>query len=140
VDLRRGTIIDGLDEAREWLDQLAGELGTDDRAYVYRVLRAHLQTVRDRLPVEDALALSGSMPELIRSIYVEGWRPGRPTRRRLARAGFHERFRAGDDTDTGDLDAACAAAGRVLASRADEASLRPRLAELAGEPALALSH
>jgi uncharacterized protein (DUF2267 family) len=136
MEMRRGTILAGLEEAREWLAELELELGTDDRAYAYRVLRAHLQAVRDRLPLEDALELSEQMPELIRSIYREGWRPGRPTRRRLARAGFGERFLIGGEAGDGEIDRACAAAGRVLESRTDVPSLAAVLAEIGGEPVL----
>jgi hypothetical protein len=33
-------------QARGWLDALAAELGTDDRAYAHRVLRAHSSSIR----------------------------------------------------------------------------------------------
>lgn len=38
-----------------WLKELCDELGTDDRRQAYRVLRAFLHTLRDRLTV-DAVA------------------------------------------------------------------------------------
>lgn len=58
-----------------WLDELAVELGVDDRRYAYRVLRAFLHTVRDRLTVDEAAQLAAQLPELLRGIYYEGWDP-----------------------------------------------------------------
>ena len=64
-------------KAREWLAEMAGELGTDDRHYAYRALRAYLHAVRDRISVEEAAQLGAQMPLLIRGIYYDGWVPAR---------------------------------------------------------------
>jgi len=58
-----------------WLKELAEALGVDDRRYAYRVLRAVLHTLRDRLTVDEAAQLAAQLPELIRGIYYEGWDP-----------------------------------------------------------------
>ncbi len=58
-----------------WLNELAEELGTDDRRYAYHVLRAFLHTLRDRLTVDEAAQLAAQLPELIRGIYYDGWDP-----------------------------------------------------------------
>jgi uncharacterized protein (DUF2267 family) len=60
-----------------WLKQVAVELGEEDRQYAYRVLRAVLHTLRDRLPVEVAAKLAAQLPTLIRGIYYEDWVPSR---------------------------------------------------------------
>jgi uncharacterized protein (DUF2267 family) len=60
-----------------WLNQLADELGSDDRHYAYRVLRAFLHTLRDRLTVNEAAQLAAQLPDLIRGIYYEGWDPSK---------------------------------------------------------------
>jgi uncharacterized protein (DUF2267 family) len=60
-----------------WLKETAEELGSDDREYAYRALRAVLHTLRDRLPVQTAAALAAQLPTLIRGIYYEEWSPHR---------------------------------------------------------------
>src|SRR4249919_1863736 len=68
-----------IEKTNVWLKELAEDLGTDDRKFAYRVLRAYLHAVRDRLMVDEAAQL----PELVRGIYYEGWVPSRtPTRDR----------------------------------------------------------
>lgn len=63
------------EKAHVWINDLAGELGTDDHQQAYRVLRAYLHALRDRLPVDEAAQLAAQLPELIRGIYYEGWDP-----------------------------------------------------------------
>jgi uncharacterized protein (DUF2267 family) len=41
------------EKANVWVDELADELGTDDRRYAYRILRAFLHTLRDRLTLQE---------------------------------------------------------------------------------------
>ncbi len=64
-------------KAREWLAEMAAELGTDDRHYAYRALRAYLHAVRDRIGVEEAAQLAAQLPLLVRGIYYDGWVPAR---------------------------------------------------------------
>ena len=63
--------------AHAWLNVIADRLGTQDRHYTYRVLRAWLHLVRDRLTVDSAVHLGAQLPELLRGIYFEGWAPSR---------------------------------------------------------------
>jgi uncharacterized protein (DUF2267 family) len=63
-------------KSRLWLDELAEELGRPgDQKYALRVLRGFLHTLRDRLPVPETAHLSAQLPEFLRGIYYEGWRP-----------------------------------------------------------------
>lgn len=62
-------------KAHLWLDEVAGQLGTDDRRLAYKVLRAYLHALRDRLTVDEAAQLAAQLPELIRGIYYQGWKP-----------------------------------------------------------------
>ena len=80
-----------VEKTNVWLKELAAELGTDDRKFAYRVLRAYLHAVRDRLMVDEAAQLAAQLPELVRGIYYEGWVPSRtpmslPQRRRVPAA------------------------------------------------------
>ncbi len=64
-----------VEKAHIWLDEVAGQLGTDDHREAYRVLRAYLHALRDRLTVDEAAQLAAQLPDLIRGIYYEGWNP-----------------------------------------------------------------
>lgn len=76
-----------IEKTHVWLKELDGELGSEDRRYAYRALRAVLHAIRDRLPVNEAAHLASQLPTLIRGIYYEDWSPGRtPTSTRDARA------------------------------------------------------
>jgi uncharacterized protein (DUF2267 family) len=46
-------------KTNEWLKDLMERLGSDDRRYAYRVLRAYLHVLRDRLTVDEAAQLAG---------------------------------------------------------------------------------
>lgn len=64
------------EKAREWVNDLAAELGSPgDQRYALRVLRSFLHALRDRLPVEEAAHFSAQLPEFVRGVFFEGWRP-----------------------------------------------------------------
>lgn len=73
-----GAVDHSVEKTNQWLEQLAGELGKPgDRTYAFRVLRAFLHTLRDRLPLEESAHLAAQLPELLRGVYYESWRPSR---------------------------------------------------------------
>lgn len=65
------------EKAHIWFNEIARELGDQDRVYAYRALRAVLHTLRDRLTVDVAAKLASQLPTLIRGIYYEDWDPSR---------------------------------------------------------------
>ena len=65
------------EKANIWLMDVASELGDGDRQHAYRVLRAVLHVLRDRLTIDVAAKLAAQLPTLIRGIYYEGWDPSR---------------------------------------------------------------
>lgn len=74
-----------------WVTGVAIELGTDDRQFAYRVLRAWLHVLRDRLTVEATAHFGAQLPELLRGVYYDGWDPSRVPQR-IGAAEFERRF------------------------------------------------
>lgn len=66
-----------LHTANIWLADIAGAFGTYDRRFSQRVLRAWLHTLRDRLSVDAATKFGQQLPELLRGVYYDGWKPNR---------------------------------------------------------------
>jgi uncharacterized protein (DUF2267 family) len=67
----------GIDATNAWLADVAGEFGTEDRRFAYRVTRAWLHALRDRLPVSVAAHFAAQLPGLLRGVFYDGWNPGR---------------------------------------------------------------
>ncbi|MEU6641851.1 DUF2267 domain-containing protein [Saccharomonospora sp. NPDC046836] len=67
--------------ACEWLATVAQALGTRDRRFTYRVLRAWLHVLRDRLTVEAAAHFAAQLPELLRGTFYDGWVPSKQPQR-----------------------------------------------------------
>jgi uncharacterized protein (DUF2267 family) len=64
-----------IQESNTWLKLLMEHLGTNDREYAYRVMKATLHALRDRIGPETAVHLAAQLPMLIRGMYFEGWHP-----------------------------------------------------------------
>ncbi len=62
-------------KTNEWLDRLSDEMGTDDRERSFRVLRAVLHALRDRVGPEVSVHLAAQLPLLVRGTFYEGWDP-----------------------------------------------------------------
>ncbi len=66
-------------KTKEWLHEVQDELGWEDENMVYIATRAVLQTLRDRLPVEEAVNLADELPMVMKGMYYEGYSPsGKP--------------------------------------------------------------
>lgn len=99
---------------RQWLVELADELGRpDDLRYALRVLRGFLHTLRDRLPVPETAHLGAQLPETLRGVYYEEWRPSEVPRH------YHDR-----ETFLARLAGAARLGGETEAAFAAEASVR----------------
>lgn len=110
-------IIDkSVEKANIWINDVAAELGTEDRQYAYRVLRAFLHALRDHLPVNEAAALAAQLPIFVRGVFYEGWVPARSPERTRDLDGLLVRI-ANEALLAGETEASLAAtaAKRVLA-------------------------
>jgi uncharacterized protein (DUF2267 family) len=115
--------------ARTWLDAVMGCLGTTDRRYAYRVLRAWLHVVRDRLTVDAAAHLGAQLPELLRGVFYEGWRPS-DTPKRYDKAEFIGRFAADATIAVADVPHAVACVSSALRVRFSPGTLDHALSQL----------
>src|SRR5207249_9017516 len=70
------TIESTTQKTHEWIAQVAEALHMEKRD-AYKALRAVLQTVRERLPLEVAVHFGAQLPMLIRGLYYEGWEPSK---------------------------------------------------------------
>ena len=73
------TGVDSLDrsiaKANAWMADIDKEFDTDNRQLAYRVARAWLHCLRDRLTVQVAAHFAAQLPELLRGVFYDGWNP-----------------------------------------------------------------
>jgi uncharacterized protein (DUF2267 family) len=63
----------------EWLKDLQEEMGLDDEQRAFRILRAVLHALRDRLTIEETADFAAQLPMLLQGVYYHGWTPrGKP--------------------------------------------------------------
>jgi uncharacterized protein (DUF2267 family) len=74
-----------------WINDLDASLGWDNKSRSYRLLRTVLQTLRDWLPVNEAVDLGAQLPTLLRGVYYEHWRPATTPVKERSRADFMAR-------------------------------------------------
>ncbi len=104
------TGVDSLDRSihktNAWLSDVAESFGTEDRRFAYRVTRAWLHTLRDRLGVDASAHLAAQLPELLRGVFYDGWDPSKVPAK-YGRAEYVARFAR--DAGVHDTDVAKAA-------------------------------
>jgi uncharacterized protein (DUF2267 family) len=117
----------------EWVNAVARELGSDDRRYAYRVLRAYLHVLRDRLTVDEAAHLAAQLPHLLRGVFYDGWDPSRTPQTYRDRDTFLSRLAEGAQL-AGPTEAASAAraATEVLREHVSPGEVRDVLHVLPG--------
>lgn len=72
----------------EWLQEVNREVNRDDQQQAYRMMRAVLFALRDRMTVEEATDLGAQLPMLVRGFYYEGWNPSKTPSPERNRAEF----------------------------------------------------
>lgn len=93
----------------EWINELDGELGWNNRHRSFRLLRAVLHALRDCLPPAEVADLAAQLPTLLRGVFYEHWRPAQPDSGRWTLERFLERLNASFRNDPVEEDMADAA-------------------------------
>ena len=62
-----------IQNAIQWLNDIQNELGWDNRDSVYKATKAVLQTIRDRLPVEEVVHLTANLPLVMKGMLMDGY-------------------------------------------------------------------
>jgi len=103
--------------AQTWLIDLTEKGSFTDEAQAYRVLRAVLQSLRDRLTVEEAAHLGAQLPMVIRGVYYDGFRPSELPRKQRRRDEYLASVRERLTDDDVDAETACRATFSLLQDR-----------------------
>ena len=90
-----------------WLNELTRAVNWDDKTRTYRLLRATLHALRDRLMAHEAVHFGAQLPMLLRGVYYEGWHmkdtaPAERTKREFL-AHIEAAFKRDPNVDTEEL-------------------------------------
>lgn len=80
------------EKTHRWIDEVAAELGDDDRRRAYRALKSVLHTLRDRMPVNETAQLASQLPEFLRGAFYEDWVPAHVPQRYRSREELLDRI------------------------------------------------
>ena len=83
------------EKTHQWIDEVAAELGDENRRHAYRSLTAVLHTLRDRMPVNEAAQLASQLPEFLRGAFYEDWVPAHVPQRYRSRSEMLDRIASG---------------------------------------------
>ncbi|WP_199320189.1 DUF2267 domain-containing protein [Leptolyngbya sp. FACHB-261] len=72
----------------QWVNEVAKELGLDDKHKAFQGLRATLHVLRDRLTIGEAANLGAELPILLSGFYYESWKPERTPSPARSKAEF----------------------------------------------------
>jgi uncharacterized protein (DUF2267 family) len=75
-----------------WINDLDARLGWENKHRSYHLLRSVLHAIRDWLKVEEAAKFGAQLPELLRGVYYEQWRPAKAPVKRRSKADFIARI------------------------------------------------
>lgn len=75
-----------------WLKDIADELDGISEEEAWARLKAVLQTVRDRITVNEAADFAAQLPLIVRGLYFEGWHPAETPHKWRDRADYLDAF------------------------------------------------
>ncbi len=62
-------------KGHEIVHEVMKELGIEDEHKAFRLLRAVLQTLRDRLPASEGKDFASQLPMVLKAVWCDGWDP-----------------------------------------------------------------
>ena len=71
-----------------WINDLDQRLGWNNKPRAFRLLKAVLHALRDWLPANEMADLAAQLPELLRGVYYEQWRPTMTPVKKRSKADF----------------------------------------------------
>jgi uncharacterized protein (DUF2267 family) len=71
-----------------WINELDEQLGWNDKARSYRLLKAVLHGLRDWIGINESAAFAAQLPGLLRGAYYEQWRPATTPVKNRSKANF----------------------------------------------------
>jgi uncharacterized protein (DUF2267 family) len=121
-------------KTNEWLTELRRELQIENDEAAWRILRAYLQVLRDRLTVDEAAQLAAQLPHVLRGAFYEGFDPSRQPEKIRDRGTFLARLAdRAQLSDPAHAQRAAAAVTRVLRRHVTEGELDDVLSHLPNE-------
>ena len=71
-----------------WINDLDERLGWENKPRAYRLLKAVLHGLRDWLQINESAHFAAQLPELLRGVYYEQWRPAIVPVKKRSKADF----------------------------------------------------
>ncbi|NMT65123.1 DUF2267 domain-containing protein [Marinobacter orientalis] len=105
-----------------WLKDISEELDLIGEEEAWLRLKAVLQTLRDRITVDEAADFAAQLPIIVRGLYFEGWHPAETPHKWRDRAEYMEAF-SRKLKDEGDGERTLKAVLRVLDRHLDSNEL-----------------
>lgn len=105
-----------------WLKDISDELGDVGEQEAWSRLKAVLQTLRDRITVNEAADFAAQLPLIIRGLYFEGWRPAETPHKWRDREEYLQAL--SDRIDTGEPEETFKAIVRVVEKHVDSNELK----------------
>lgn len=81
-------------KTNEWVNEMATQLGEQDKHRAFQGMRLTLHILRDRLPPEEAAHLGAQLPILLAGFYYEGWRPVTSPSKERSKEEFIEKLQS----------------------------------------------
>lgn len=77
-----------LQVTHSWLNDLASDLGWEDKHKVFQALRITLHALRDRITVDQASKLASQLPILLIGFFYEDWQPASTPHKERTKEAF----------------------------------------------------
>jgi uncharacterized protein (DUF2267 family) len=127
-------------KTNEWLKELMDELG-EDRDDAWRMLKAYLQVLRDRLTPDEAAELAAQLPMVVRGAFYEGFDPSRqPVKLRTREEFLSQLAERAQLADAEQAERVADTVTRVLERHITEGEMEEVLTQLPSEVREVLQH